>query len=236
MTTSTMFRSLAGLALSLALGLVLGCDGSQPPPDEPSGVKPPPTAPAGTASGGPDGTFDHDNNLDKDPWELLKQMEEEGPPEFSARLHSCPKMRYRTIGAVLTSRGVNLAGTGNSAGGIYTTSDQALGIANYGARVPEAVELTTASAAKLFDIWVAAAPELIAGMQNRPACQLGGQGVSLFNAQGQCNADGITCLIGVPATVTHVELCNEIVAKAQTPEQGRVLAVASLAAAAHTCE
>jgi hypothetical protein len=233
MTTLKMLRTLGAVALLMA-----ACNGAATPTgddDDGTPATPPPTAPPGT-SGDEDSTFDHDNNIDKDPWELLEQMEEEGPPEFSARLHSCPKMKFRTIGTVLASRGVDLAGTGDSAGGIYDTADQALGVANYGARIPETTELTTASAAKLFDIWVAAAPEIIANMPNQAACQIGGVGVSMFNGQGQCTAEGITCLIGVPATAAHVELCNTIVASASTPELGRTIAVASLAAAAHTCE
>ena len=61
-------------------------------------------------------------------------------------------------------------------------------------------------------------------------------GVSLFNASNQCEADGITCLIGVPATASHVELCNLTVAKASDVETGKKMAVAALLAAAHTCE
>lgn len=195
----------------------------------------PPTAPPAT-SGNEDTTFDHMNDQDVDPWELLARMEEEGPPEFSSRLHSCPKMKYATIGRVLASRGVDLAAGGTTAGGIWTDSDQALGVANYAARAPEAIDLTTASAAKLFDIWVAAAPEIIANMPNRPECMVGGVGTSFFNASGQCTADGISCLIGLPATLNHVQLCNVVVTSASTPELGQTIAVAALASAAHTCE
>jgi hypothetical protein len=231
--TTKAFRILSTVA-AVAM-LAAGCLSDGEGPATGDGVTPPPTAPPGTA-GDEETTFDHDNQY-KDPWEILEQREQEGPPEFSARLHSCPKMRYGTIGRVLTSRGVDLGAQANtSAGFIYRTSDQALGVANYGARVPESTELTTASAAKLFDIWVAAAPEIIANMPNRAECQVGGVGAKMFNDQGQCTADGITCLIGYPATATHLELCNQILASASTPERGRIIAVASLAAAAHTCE
>lgn len=235
-------RKIASIGLCAALLAAAGCL-SDPSPYKPGPLPDdndpltPPTQPPGTGSENPDNVFDHDNNLDKDPWELLKQQEEQGPPEFSSRLHSCPKIKYATLGKILGDLGVNLNNTTTTSGGfLYKNADQALGVANYAARVGESTDLTTASAAKLFDIWVAAAPEIIANMPNRAECQVGGVGAQMFNDQGQCTADGITCLIGYPATATHLELCNQILASASTPERGRIIAVASLAAAAHTCE
>ncbi|HLU66068.1 MAG TPA: hypothetical protein VKZ63_07320, partial [Kofleriaceae bacterium] len=150
---------------------------------------------------------------------------------------SCPKIRYRTLGNLLASRGVNLAATDPAAAGaMYTGSDQALGAPNYGARARENLSLTTASASKLFDIFVQAAPEIIAAMPTLPACSVGGVGATMFNDSNQCTVDGITCLIGAPATAEHVVLCNETVARASDPEKGKRMAVALLAAAAHTCE
>jgi hypothetical protein len=190
----------------------------------------------GNATGGDDNTFDHPDS-EVDVWKLLQQLQEQGPPRFTARVHGCPKIKYDTIGRLLTSRGVDVGSNADlSAGQIYRTSDQALGVANYAARQRENLELTTAAASKLFDIFVQAAPEIIANMPNRPECQIGGVGAVLFNAQNQCDADGITCLIGVPATASHVELCNLTVAKASDVETGKKMAVAALLAAAHTCE
>lgn len=195
-----------------------------------------PAPQAGNATGGPDNTFDHPDS-EVDVWKLLQQLQEQGPPKYTARMHGCPKMKYDTIGRVLASRGVDIGnGTALSAGQIYQTSDQALGVANYAARQRENLELTTAAAGKLFDIFVQAAPEIIAGMPNRPECQVGGVGAVLFNAQNQCEADGITCLIGVPATASHIELCNLTVSRASDVETGKNMAVAALLAAAHTCE
>ena len=57
-----------------------------------------------------------------------------------------------------------------------------------------------------------------------------------FNASNQCNLDGITCLMGVPATASHLELCNLSVTRATDVEKGKRIAVATLLAAAHTCE
>jgi hypothetical protein len=168
---------------------------------------------------------------------VLDRIEREGPPRFTSRVHSCSKVRYRTLGNMLASRGVNLAATDPlSAGAIYTSSAAALAAPNYLQRVREHVETGLATESKLFDIFVQAAPELIANMPNRPECQKNGVGAKLFDAANQCQLDGISCLIGVPATQTHVDLCNQTVARADDVEHGKQLAVAVLAAAANTCE
>ncbi len=194
-----------------------------------------PTPPGGTGSG-EDNTFDHPGAT-PDVWELLERMQEEGPAEYSSRVHSCPKIRYATIGRILQSRGVDLGTTGEiQAGNMYRTSDQALGAPNYAARARENLELTTASASKLFDIFVQAAPEIINAMPTLEACTVGGAPTRMFNDFDQCTPDGITCLIGVPATAGHLEVCNEIVNRASSVETGRLMAVATLLAAAHTCE
>jgi hypothetical protein len=195
-----------------------------------------PNTQPGGASGGVDNTFDHPDTQ-PDIWELLQRMQEQGPPRFTSRIHSCPKIRYRTLGNLLASRGVNLAAEDAlAAGSIYRSSEQALGGPNYGARSRENLDLTTASASKLFDIFVQAAPEIIAAMPGLPRCSIGGQGTRMFNDLDQCTIDGITCLIGVPATASHIEICNQTVARASDPDKGKRMAVALLAAAAHTCE
>mgnify|MGYP006146334751 CR=1 FL=1 len=38
----------------------------------------------------------------------LDRLQQEGPPSFTSRMHSCPKVRVRTLGNVLTSLGVNM--------------------------------------------------------------------------------------------------------------------------------
>jgi hypothetical protein len=60
--------------------------------------------------------------------------------------------------------------------------------------------------------------------------------VELFDGSGNCQPEGITCLIGVPATAAHLSLCNLTVTNASSTEVGEQLAVASLMAAAYTCE
>lgn len=195
-----------------------------------------PPTPEGNASGGEDNTFDHENTQ-VDVWALLERLQKEGPPKYTARVHSCPKMRYETLGRVLASRGVDVAGgAALSAGDLYRNGMQAMGAPNYGSRARENIELTTAGASRLFDIFVAGADEIIANMPTRPECQIGGVGAQLFNESNQCLAEGITCLLGVPATASHIEVCNLTVSRASDPIVGRRMAVAVLAAAAHTCE
>jgi hypothetical protein len=172
-----------------------------------------------------------------DPFAELERLAREGPPRYASRVHSCPKPRYRTLGNLLTSRGVDLAATAElSAGALYRGGAQALGAPNYAARTRENIDLGLATTAKLFDIYVQAAPEIIQNLPARPECQVGGVGARLFDASNHCVADGITCLIGVPATATHLEICNQTVGDAADVETGKRLAVAVLAAAAHTCE
>jgi hypothetical protein len=188
----------------------------------------------GLTSGGQGNTFDHDN-ADSDPFAALLRAQESGPPEISTRMHSCMKMRYATVGNVLASLGVNLAATGaTSAGLIYKNGSQAMGAPNYGARVPESIDLTTAGATKLFDIFVQAAPEVIAAIPN--VAKKNGAAIQMFDAGGKCTADGVAFLQGAPATQAQIDLCNNILGSASTPAIGQTLAVATLLAAAHTCE
>ncbi len=209
-------------------GDTLGGDGPETPVPEEQ------PDPADT-SGGEDNTFEHPGGPDI--WDYLDRLAEEGPPEFSARMHSCPKMTYSRIGNILASRGVDLGANGGlAAGSLWSEGGPALGAPQLEVRSRESTEITTAAAAKLFDIFAQAAPEIIAAMPTLEACTVGGVPTEMFTAEGACTVDGITCLTGIPATVTHLELCNEMVNRASTTTKGQEIAVAALAAAAHTCE
>ncbi|MDB4964789.1 MAG: hypothetical protein JWN44_478 [Myxococcales bacterium] len=190
----------------------------------------------GSTSGGMGNTFDHDND-GLDPFGVLQRIQEQGPPEISTKMHSCQKMKYMTVGNVLKQLGVNLAATGaTSAAVIYKNGPQALGAPNYGARVAEAIELTTSGATKLFDIFVQAAPEIIAAMPTAAACKVGATATNMFDAAGACTKEGIACLQGAPATQAQVDLCNNAVTSASTAAIGKTIAVATILAAAGTCE
>lgn len=191
---------------------------------------------SGGTAGGTGNTFDHDNNDDTpDPFAVLQRIEETGPPEISTKMHSCQKMKYATLGNVLKQLGVNMGATGaTSAAQLYLKGNQAMGAPNYGARVAESIDLTTAGATKLFDILVQAAPEIIAAIPN--VAKKGGAAIQMFDASGKCTADGIAFLQGAPATQAQIDLCNNVLGSASSAQIGQTLAVATLMAAAHTCE
>jgi hypothetical protein len=245
--------------LLTALLAAAGCLGSAPTPTTPDPALTTPTdtttntetasnpsggptdpnlglVPSGTA-GSSTTTFDHENN-EIDPFEVLQRIQDTGAPEISTRMHSCRKIKYATLGNVLTALGVNLGKTSTppSAGQLYKGGAQALGAPNYGARVREAIDGTTSSGTKLFDIMVQAAPEIIAAMPTQAACMVAGVATSMFDAQGNCTQNGISCLQGFPATQPQVDLCNSVLSSASTAQIGQAIAVASILAAAHTCE
>lgn len=209
------------------------------------------TPPGGTntTSQDPNNTFDHFNDPgssgSKDPFEILKERAEEGPPEIRTRLHSCTKVSYASLGAFLSSRGVNLnaTSTGNgpkTAGELYKNGGDALGIAKFDAREGEAYFHTTASATKLFDIFVQAAPEVIANIQNQEACKYNGVGKPMFDATtGKCVYESLSCVMGRPATADDMTICNLLVEQATDAAdltRKRNIAVAVFLSAAHTCE
>src|SRR5262249_47290306 len=122
-------------------------------------TQPPP--PGSTSSGDNSQTFDHDNN-GISPWDLLARLTQEGPPRYTSRVHSCSKVRYKTLGNVLTSVGINPTNaTALSAGDLYTNGFNALGGPNYANRIRENIALTTSGSSREFDIFAAGAPEVI---------------------------------------------------------------------------
>ncbi len=199
--------------------------------DEPTNTPPP-----GSTSGDESTTFDHEND-GYSPWELIDRLAKEGPPKYTSRVHSCPKVRYATLGNVLRSIGVNTANTTNlSAGQLYTSGYNAMGGASYANRVRENIAVTTSGASREFDIFAAAATEIITALPTLARCQTGGVGAEMFDANNQCRADGITCLIGQPALPAHLDFCNLTVTSASDVTVGKRIAVAAILAAAYTCE
>lgn len=196
----------------------------------------------GAYNGGEDNTFDHFSDLGdfgaRDPFDILAQRQEEGPAEVRTRLHSCQKITYATLGNILTSLGVDLdkQSTPPSAGQLYKSGGGALGVANYDARVGEALTWSAAGAAKLFDIFVQAAPEIIAGVEGAPQCKVNGVSAPMFNADDSCNADSLACIMGRPASDTQVAVCSHLVQQASDIETGKRVAVATVMAATHSCE
>lgn len=219
--------------LTMWLGASLGvvaCTG--PTPDAPSTSAPP----LDDTMGGDGTTFDHPNNSTS-VWDLLQRLTDQGPPSFISQMHGCLKLHYSTLGNVLRSLGVNLANTRtDSAGQLYQSSKLVLGGPNYATRIRESAVITSSQASREFDIFVSAAPEIIAALPTLPRCQLGGVAPVLFDAANACHVDGISCLIGTPATQANVDLCNQTILRASTADVGKRLAVAVMLAAAYTCE
>jgi hypothetical protein len=195
----------------------------------------------GVFAGDDDNTHSHMGDLGdvgaRDPFDILAQRQEEGPPEIRTRLHSCQKVQITALRNMLSSLGVNLDATGDppTAGQLIGGGAGALGAATYDARVGETLVWSAAGAAKLFDIFVQAAPEIIANLPNVDQCKVDGVGPQMFDGNA-CNADAIACITGRPATASHVAICNKIVTSASDPEVGKKIAVATLMSGAHSCE
>jgi hypothetical protein len=204
--------------------------------DEPTSDETPDNKPPDGATSGTEGqTFDHDNT-GFDPWEVIDRLAKEGPTRYTSRVHSCAKVRYRTFGTLLSSFGVNVAATGTTTPGqLWRDGFAAMGGPNFANRIRENIGITTSGASRAFDIFVAAAPEIIAAVPTLQRCQVNGVPAQLFDGD-QVRADGITCLIGTPAQPAHVEFFNLTVRNASSVTAGKNIAVAALLAAAYTCE
>lgn len=178
-----------------------------------------------------------DNGI-SDPNQVRADTQSAGSAEVVSRLHSCSKITYASLGSILASRGVNVTNKqGGSAGALYTQGAASLGVANYSGRVPEAVLASTAALSKQFDIFVAAAIEIQSSKTlTMSACP----GTMLLDGTGKFTKDGISCLMGKPASDDHVAVANDAVtqsvAKGMTQAQGQQIAIASILEAAHTCE
>ena len=191
--------------------------------------------PEGNTSGTQDQTFDHDNN-GFDPWAVIDRLAKEGPVRYTSRVHSCAKVRYKTLGNVLTSLGVNLADQANlRPGQLYVDGYNAMGGPNYSNRIRENLTVSTSGASRAFDIFAAAATDIINAVPTLARCNVGASPAVMFNGN-TCDPSGIACLIGAPATLQHLDYCNLSITSASTPDLGKRIAVASLLAAAYTCE
>lgn len=188
--------------------------------------------------GGEDSTFDHSNDpggaapgADFQPPEP-SQMKLVGSPEVTSRLHACGKLSNASIAEILTSRALNGGNPqgSQSAQQIFNASGPALGAANYPGRVPEAPFSSTSAMAKMFDIYTMGSYAAVGANWNPPACP----GTKVLGADGKFTQDGISCLIGKPATAEHVAIANDAIAK--NPTDGAKIAIAAMLSAAHTCQ
>jgi hypothetical protein len=192
----------------------------------------------GSLAAGEENTHQHEAQMGTgengvtDPADVRAAQAQVGSPEVVARLHGCTKIPVAALGTILSSRGVNIgSNTANSAGQLYRTGAAALGAPNFGARVPEATFASTASAAKMFDIFNAASNEIVTAFANSSGCN----GTQLVN-NNQFTKEGISCLIGKPATDAHVALANTTITEAPNANAGIRIAISALLSAANTCE
>lgn len=159
---------------------------------------------------GPEYGIDHDDILDNvgDVFKDGRQV----PPAEGERLHSCGKLRYKTFGAILTSRGINLGNqTANGAGALYTRAQSVWGTANFFGRIPENTRNSTSSVVGLQDILLAVAEELVTGMNPDGAWTTGVcSGSKLFNGMS-CDRDGFACLLGASPSQKQLDLCTNLV-------------------------
>jgi len=190
-------------------------------------------------AGGETTTFDHSN----DPAGATSEFEPADPaavravgsPEVTSRLHGCGKLSVTSLGQLIQSRGVGGQGTRppNTQGGnqIFTRPDTAaaLGGANYNGRVPEAAFASTSAISKMYDIFAMASYDIVADNWNAPACP----GTKVLEG-GKFTKDGISCLIGKPATDEYVAIANDAIVK--SPTDGAKIAIAAMLAASHTCQ
>ncbi len=243
-------KRIALTLISLAAFALVGCDdgASDSLTNGGGGVNDP-----NATAGGEDTTFNHNNdpgaadpaanNSSPEP----QQVRLVGSPEVTSRLHACGKMSVLSIGSILASRGLTGGGTrpqgaqsGMAIYGNFNTTTMvatpsantasALGGANYNGRVPEAPFGSASAMSKLFDIFTMASYDAVGANWAAPACA----NVKVLGADGKFTKDGISCLIGKPATDEHVAIANDAITK--NPTDGAKIAVAALLSAAHTCQ
>lgn len=133
----------------------------------------------------------------------------------------------------------------STAGYLYFTGKNSLGVPKLDSRLGEKDEHTTASAMKIMDVFIQSAPQIISNVNNpvkAPACTLNGKNRPMFDqTDGSCVEETVSCLIGQPATEDHMLLCNLIVSKANPGDPSdvnkkKIIAVAALLSAAHSCQ
>jgi hypothetical protein len=196
-----------------------------------------PRDPNGT-QGGEDTTFDHSNDpggaapgAEFQPPEP-QQIKMIGSPEVTSRLHACGKLTNASLGEFITSRALNGGNPQGTQGAqaIFNASAPQLGAANYPGRVPEAPFASTSAMAKMFDIYTMASYAAVGANWAPPACP----DTKVIGADGKFTKDGISCLIGKPATDEYVAIANDAITK--NPTDGAKIAIAAMLAAAHTCQ
>lgn len=242
---STVLKSLATLGIGAALGLT-SCGGEMnmmPVDPTPPVVVDQPSVPALPFAFEHDGSLSLTNDPFKDGLQVSKAQSEIS--------HSCGKLTYKTLGTILSKRGVNMSlrnmpctdagGTFDClAGDLYSKGNLVLGIANYPARAAESDRSTTGGIVRLDDILIAAAIEIIPdNMDGVFGATTECAGTRLYNGNA-CDPEGMACFVGVPLTQTQLDTCNasvaEMVRTGLTATTAKRLTLAAMAATIYLCD
>lgn len=160
-----------------------------------------------------------------------------GSADIVARLHACGKMPVTSLQKFLETRGV-----GAAAMGLFNNGKPALQDANFGARIPEAAFGSTASYAKMYDVFVAAAADIRMGLDKSTACP----GVFMVDpTTKKLTKGGISCITGIPVSDSYVDVANLQLADAtktavavgakDAPAVAAEITIAAILTAAHVC-
>jgi hypothetical protein len=172
------------------------------------------------------------------------QTDANGPSCSANEQCFCPNPPCMQVGNEAGNQGMCVAKPATP-GLLYQSAADAFGFPRVDSRRGEKDGHSTASAMRLFDIFVQAAPQIIANIEDpqlAPACVLNGQTHPMFDpVDGSCVEESVSCLLGSPATEEHLVLCDLIIEKADPNDpqdimKKRHIAVASLLSAAHSCE
>lgn len=155
------------------------------------------------------------------------------PPVEQSR--TCAMLPFETLSRVLASRGVDVANTTTaSAGALFAAArieqpalDAGPGFA--------AVRVEPLRAMRLFDIFLAAAEQIIPNLSTTSTCLVDGMRPPLFLGN-RCTEPGLSCLLGIPTTPELVQACSDILQRAPDSVTGQRFAVATLLSTHLLCE
>jgi len=179
--------------------------------------------------------------------------------QTTAKNYGCGPLGYRAAGNLLIGLGVDLkidpllvplptAGMNNNnnnnnnnnqnataAQTAYANAKSSFGVADYANRNPEATQVGTAQLAKMGDLFIEAAPEVLQKFNASPRCG----GVTLLDDQSHFSREALSCIGGEVATDDQVKLAAQLmdraIAQGMTPEGAQELVVAGYLSAQFTC-
>jgi hypothetical protein len=177
----------------------------------------------------------------------------------TAKNYSCGPLGYRAAGNLLLGLGVQVKldpllnplplpgatpppanGGGNqdqptAAQAAYAAARSSFGVADYANRNAEATQVGTAQLAKMGDLFIEAAPEILEKFATAPRCG----GVSLLDGQSHFTREALSCIGGEVASDDQVTLAGQLidraVAQGMTQQGAQELVIAGYLSAQFTC-